>query len=108
MHKLVNPAAGIAAIADDINAAAAAAAAAGLGGRAGCVVAEWQLAAGRLAAVTPLLLVGTDSYIEADMVERLKVRRQQNGCARVSLCACVFINLLLCRLCAHPGVAHTS
>jgi hypothetical protein len=69
MHKLVNPAAGIAAIADDINAAAA-----GLGGKAGGVVAEWQLAAGRLAAVTPLLVVGTDSYIEADMVERLKVR----------------------------------
>jgi hypothetical protein len=67
MHKLVNPAAGIAAISDDINAAAAA-------GKAGGVVAEWQMAAGRLAAVTPLLVVGTDSYIEADMVERLKVR----------------------------------
>jgi hypothetical protein len=72
MHKLVNPAAGIAAITDDINAAAAAA---GAAGKAGGVVAEWQLAAGRLAAVTPLLVVGTDSYIEADMVERLKVRR---------------------------------
>ncbi|KAF8068220.1 PI4KA1 [Scenedesmus sp. PABB004] len=36
-------------------------------------VAEWQAAAGRLAAVTPLLVVGTDSFHEADMVERLKV-----------------------------------
>jgi len=37
------------------------------------VVPEWQVAAGRLAAVTPLMVVGTDSYHEADMVERLKV-----------------------------------
>ena len=35
---------------------------------------EWQQAAGRLAAVTPLLVVGTDNYIEDDMVERLQVR----------------------------------
>jgi len=35
---------------------------------------EWQVAAGRLAAVTPLLVVGTNSYFEGDMVERLKVR----------------------------------
>jgi hypothetical protein len=74
MHKLVSPAAGIAAITDDIMAAAAG------GGKAGGVVAEWQLAAGRLAAVTPLLVVGTDSYIEADMVERLKVWAQQFVC----------------------------
>jgi hypothetical protein len=47
-----------------------------------------------LAAVMPLLVVGTDSYIEADMVERLKVRRQQQKHVRVSLSA-------------HPGVAHT-
>ncbi|WIA31066.1 hypothetical protein OEZ86_001095 [Tetradesmus obliquus] len=73
MHKLVNPAAGITAFSDEPFAAAAAAAAAGLPGKTGGVVAEWQLAAGRLAAVTPLLVVGTDSYIEADMVERLKV-----------------------------------
>lgn len=39
----------------------------------GSSVQEWQVAAGRLAAVTPLLVVGTDSYHEADMVERLKV-----------------------------------
>uniref|UniRef100_A0A383V936 1-phosphatidylinositol 4-kinase n=1 Tax=Tetradesmus obliquus TaxID=3088 RepID=A0A383V936_TETOB len=70
MHKLVNPAAGITAFSDEPFAAAAAA---GLPGKTGGVVAEWQLAAGRLAAVTPLLVVGTDSYIEADMVERLKV-----------------------------------
>lgn len=39
----------------------------------GSSVQEWQAAAGRLAAVTPLLVVGTDSYYEADMLERLKV-----------------------------------
>jgi hypothetical protein len=61
MHKLVTPSAGT-------TAAAGAAAAA-----AGDVQWEWQLAAGRLAAVTPLLMVGTNSNFEADMVERLKV-----------------------------------
>lgn len=61
MQKLVSPAAGT-------NAAA--------GGSlpAGDVQWEWQSAAGRLAAVTPLLMVGTNSYFEGDMVERLKVR----------------------------------
>lgn len=59
MHKLVSPSAGT-------TAAAGAAAA-------GDVQWEWQLAAGRLAAVTPLLMVGTNSNFEADMVERLKV-----------------------------------
>jgi hypothetical protein len=37
--------------------------------------AEWQEAAGQIALVTPLMIVGTDSYIETDMMERLKVRR---------------------------------
>jgi hypothetical protein len=63
MHKLVSPAAGV-----------SVAAAAGGGVAAGDVQWEWQSAAGRLAAVTPLLMVGTNSYFEADMVERLKVR----------------------------------
>lgn len=41
---------------------------------------EWYGAAGRVAGVTPLLVVGTDSYLEADMVERLKVcRRMRRG-----------------------------
>jgi hypothetical protein len=84
MHKLVNPAAGVAAISDDINAAAAA-------GKAGGVVTEWQMAAGRLAAVTPLLVVGTDSYIEADMVERLKVWVKEHGLVGVKQ-----LLLLLC------------
>jgi hypothetical protein len=61
MHKLVSPSAG--------TTAAAGAAAAAVGD----VQWEWQLAAGRLAAVTPLLMVGTNSNFEADMVERLKV-----------------------------------
>jgi len=34
---------------------------------------EWQSAVGRLAAVTPILLVGTDGLQQADMTERLKV-----------------------------------
>lgn len=63
MHKLVLPDAGVTSHSH----------ATGSDGR-GDVVPEWQLAAGRLAAVTPLLVVGTDSYHEADMVERLKVR----------------------------------
>lgn len=62
MHKLVNPAAGT-----------APAAAAGGAAAYGDVQWGWQSAAGRLAAVTPLLMVGTNSYFEADMVERLKV-----------------------------------
>lgn len=57
-YKLVNPAAGL-----------TAGGSGGIGGSAQ----EWQVAAGRLAAVTPLLVVGTDSYHQADMVERLKV-----------------------------------
>lgn len=61
MHKLVSPAAGT-------NAAA------GVSVPAGDVQWEWQSAAGRLAAVTPLLMVGTNSNFEGDMVERLKVR----------------------------------
>jgi hypothetical protein len=65
IHKLVQPSAGT-------SAAAGASAAAAAGG--GDVQWEWQQAAGRLAAVTPLLVVGTNSYFEADMVERLKVR----------------------------------
>jgi hypothetical protein len=43
------------------------------GGGAPAVSPEWQAAAGRLAAVTPMLVVGTDSHQEADLVERLKV-----------------------------------
>lgn len=62
MHKLVIPSAGTSAGAAGGSAAAAA-----------DVQWEWQVAAGRLAAVTPLLMVGTNSYFEADMVERLKV-----------------------------------
>lgn len=80
MHKLVNPAAATAAAlpGDDGSSAGGAGVAAaggglGKGGLAGGVNVEWQGAAGRLAAVTPLLVVGTDSYHEADMVERLKV-----------------------------------
>lgn len=61
MHKLVSP-------------AAATNAAAGGSVPAGDMQWEWQSAAGRLAAVTPLLMVGTISNFEADMVERLKVR----------------------------------
>ena len=45
------------------------------GGRGG-INAEWQEAAGQIALVTPLMVVGTDSYIETDMVERLKVRAE--------------------------------
>lgn len=62
MHKLVNPAAGTSAGSARSPAAP------------GDVQWEWQVAAGRLAAVTPLLMVGTNSHFEADMVERLKVR----------------------------------
>jgi hypothetical protein len=70
MHKLVIPSAGT-----------SAGAAGGLAAAAVEVQWEWQVAAGRLAAVTPLLMVGTNSYFEADMVERLKVReRVADGC----------------------------
>lgn len=48
--------------------------------------AEWQAAAGRIAAVTPLLVVGTDSYYESDMVERLKVREAPLGQIYTSKC----------------------
>lgn len=48
---------------------------------------DWQLAAGRLAAVTPLLVVGTTSYFEADMVEKLKVSSQR---PLVFVCGCMY------------------
>jgi hypothetical protein len=80
LFRLVSPVAGIAPAAEaapDASSAAAAAAAAAAaraaGAGAGGVVPEWQVAAGRLAAVSPLLVIGTDSYHEGDMVERLKV-----------------------------------
>lgn len=60
MYKLISPSAGTTAAAGSPTAF-------------GDVQWEWQLAAGRLAAVTPLLMVGTNSNFEADMVERLKV-----------------------------------
>jgi hypothetical protein len=69
MHQLVTPAAAVSAAAGSSSSSS------------GGMAAEWQLAAGRLAAVSPLLVVGTDSYIEADMVERLKVCAERRGCA---------------------------
>eukprot|EP00878_Enallax_costatus_P012821 GHUV01013388.1.p1 GENE.GHUV01013388.1~~GHUV01013388.1.p1 ORF type:complete len:2087 (+),score=705.77 GHUV01013388.1:215-6475(+) len=63
-YKLVNPSTALVAGASSSSSA-------------GSSVQEWQIAAGRLAAVTPLLVVGTDSYHEADMVERLKVELEE-------------------------------
>lgn len=67
LHKLVDPEAGL-------DAAAAS------GGSADADRAEWAAAAGRLAAVTPMLVVGTDSHQEADLVERLRVSRRLWRC----------------------------